>query len=126
MRGQFFGYLGIALLLIFLLYLVWLVIAALWSIVSDILTQRELDELAEEYAERRKLRKAEEAVRLKNDCEHVFSDPLGALPDNVCMHCGLAKVRPMSKCDHVWRILPDPVPASECEKCGERFCRVEV
>lgn len=126
MRGQFFGYLAIGLVLLFSIYLVWLVLAAFWSVFSDMLNNRELDQLADEYAGRRKERMAENSVRLENGCSHVFNDPLGALPNDVCMRCGLAKERPLTKCDHVWRILPDPIPSSECEKCGERFCRTET
>jgi hypothetical protein len=125
MRGQFFGYLAIGLVALLVLYLCWLVLAAIWSVIADMMTNRELNELADEYAMRRKERSQEDATRLENGCDHSFGDALGALPDNVCVNCGLEEKRPLTKCDHVWRILPDAIPSSECEKCGERFCRVE-
>ena len=126
MRGTFFGYLGMLLVGMLVLYCLWLVLYAFWSVFAEWRTNRELDGLAKEYSEKRAERRVEEAGRLSNGCEHDFSHPLGALPLNVCQHCGLAKERPLGGCDHIWRVRPDPIPSSACEKCGVRFPLVDV
>ncbi len=125
MRGTFFAYLGLSLLSLLALYGAWLVLHAFWTVLSDLWQQRELDALAAEYMRKRDDRKHELATRLDNGCQHVFNDPLGALPVDVCVHCGLATERPLGSCDHVWRILEGPIPRSECEKCGDLYCSVQ-
>ncbi len=121
MRGQFFAYLGMGLLCLIFFYCVWLVLRALWSVIADTLENREMDQLANEYIERRESRRIEEADRLDNGCEHEYGHILHALPDEVCNRCGLARERPLGACDHVWRVLPGVIPESECELCGKKY-----
>ncbi len=125
MRGTFFAYLGAALLALILLYCVFLVLKSFWTVFSDARSNHELDQLAKEYTERRKRRKQEEGERLNNGCQHEYGHPLSALPDDVCLHCGLARVRPPGDCDHVWRVVQDVIPSSQCELCGKRYSTVE-
>ncbi len=126
MRGTFFAYLGILLVGLLLVYCVWAVFHALYSVVAEWRSNRELDGLAAEYSEKRRERLASEANRLENGCDHDFSHPLGALPPGACQHCGLEKEPPIGGCDHVWRVLPDPIPSSACEKCSRRFPKEEI
>jgi len=121
MRGTFFAYLGLALVGLLLIYLAWLVLAAIWSVFDEWMTSRELDSFAREYAEKRAERREADFGRLENGCDHDFSHPLGALPLNVCRHCGLGKDRPVGGCDHVWRVRADPIPSSACEKCSKPY-----
>lgn len=121
MRGQFFAYLGLGLLALILIYCVWLVLRACWSVIADALENREMDQLANEYLARREVRRREEEQRLNNGCEHEYGHFLGALPDDVCGKCGLARERPLGPCDHVWRIVPGVIPESECELCHKKY-----
>ena len=123
MRGTFFAYLGFALVGLIIAYFVFLVVKSFWTLFSDARTNRELDQLAQEYTERRKARRASESERLNNGCEHVYGHPLSALPDDACCKCGLMKDRPLGNCDHVWRVTSDVVPSSRCERCGETYAR---
>ena len=125
MRGQFFAYLGMGLVGLIILYCVFAVLKAVYSVIADMMQNRELDKLAAEYSRKRDERKAYESTRLENGCDHKYGDPLGALPAGVCNQCGLAKDRPTGACDHVWRILPGPVPESQCEKCQKKYSTVE-
>ena len=124
MRGQFFAYLGLGLVLLALTYCVYAVLRSLYMVFADAWQNRDLDRLAVEYAKKRDERRAYERTRLDNGCDHAYGDPLSALPDGVCNRCGLAKERPTGGCDHVWRILPGPIPESKCEKCGKKYSTV--
>lgn len=81
---------------------------------------RELDTIQAESESRREKRKQEAAARLENGCEHAFDSAFG-FPDGVCPKCGLAKTRPTGPCDHVWRRVPGPSPAAQCENCGKQY-----
>lgn len=121
MRGTFFLYLAVMLLALLLLYGIWVVLAAFWTMWREARSNRELDQLAVAYAERRARRREEDASRLNNGCQHEYGHVLGALPEDVCCKCGLARQRPEGGCDHVWRICPGAVPESQCELCGKRY-----
>ena len=125
MRGQFFAYLGLGLVALIIFYFIFAVCRAIYTVIADAWQNRELDKLAAEYAKKRDERKAYESTRLNNGCEHDYGDSLGALPDGVCRHCGLAKKRPIGSCDHVWKILPGPIPESHCVQCGKKYSTVE-
>lgn len=125
MRGQFFAYLGLGLVGLVVFYALYMFFRAVYSVFADAWTNRELDKLAKEYTEKRDERKAADAKRLDPNCKHLYGDALGALPPDVCRRCGKAKQRPKGACDHVWRILPGPIPSSRCEKCDKNYSTVE-
>ena len=124
MRGQFFLWLFIGLIALAILYFLFLVLKAFYVTLEEMWTNRELTKLADEYSERRRNREEEARQRLNNGCQHLFDDQAGALPPDVCCHCGLAKTKPDGDCDHVWRIVPGIIPRSKCEICEQEFCRI--
>ncbi len=121
MRSKFFLYLALFLIALIVLYFLWLVAKAIYTILFDIWNDRELARLADQLAARRQERRLASERRLKNGCDHEFDDVLGALPPDVCRKCGLARELPAGPCDHVWRIQPGIIPESRCERCGERY-----
>ena len=123
-RGAFFGLLAAGLVGLALTYCLVMVARAFWVVFTDIRDARELDQLAAEFAEKRRQTAVEDQARLNNGCDHVYEDQAGALPPNVCNRCGLAKKKPAGACDHVWRVLPGIVPQSQCEHCGKTYCTV--
>ena len=124
MRGTFFMWLGVGLVVLALAYFVIIVIRALYQTIVDMVRQRELDRLADEYSEKRDQRQREQQQRLDSGCQHEFDDLGGALPPGVCKHCGLAREKPRGDCDHRWKKLPGIIPQSHCTLCGETFSTV--
>ncbi len=82
-----------------------------------------LDAIQADAAARREQKRAQNAQRLNNGCQHVFGSGIGFPPDT-CAKCGLEAEKPAGACDHVWRRVDSPTPASACEKCGKTH-RVE-
>jgi hypothetical protein len=74
---------------------------------------------AEADSIRARRRQANEG-RLANGCAHAFHSGMG-FPPGVCLKCGLAQDKPLGDCDHVWRRVEGPIPASRCEKCGKEY-----
>lgn len=121
MRQNVFIFILIALVFGIVGYFVWMVLKAFYTVFDDVRTERQLNELATEYSDRRREKREAAALRMDNGCDHEYEDLLGAFPKNVCIKCGLNKELPPGPCDHVWRRMPSAVPGSECEKCGEIF-----
>ena len=124
MRGAFFMWLAVGLVGLIVAYFIWTVLYALFKTAVDIKTGRELDRLAEEYAEKRDQRQRDAVTRLETGCDHEFDDDGGALPPDVCRLCGIAKEKPPGKCDHRWKKLPGIIPQSQCAACGETYSPV--
>ena len=124
MRGAFFMWLGVGLVLLILGYFVIVVLKAFYEVAMDLRSRRELNQLAEEYANKRDQRQRESRARLDTGCAHVFDDDGGALPPDVCRICGMARVKPPGPCDHRWEKIPGIVPQSKCTLCGETFSTV--
>jgi hypothetical protein len=53
--------------------------------------------------QRREKKRLERQKRLDNGCEHSFDSGLGGFPPGVCPKCGIAREKPVGRCDHVWR-----------------------
>lgn len=121
MRRQVFIFILIALVVAIVLYFLWMVLRALYTVFDDVRTEKQLNQLATEYKDRRQERRDAAASRLENGCEHDYEDLLGAFPHDVCVKCGLAKEPPPGDCDHVWRRLSGAIPGSRCEKCGVEY-----
>ena len=124
MRAKFFLYLVVALLGLVVAYFVFMFLRAIYTVVSDYFTGRELDRLSVEFAEKREQQQREAQARLDNGCRHDFNDDGGAFPEDVCRLCGLAKTKPEGDCDHVWRRSPGIIPKSACEKCKATYSSV--
>ena len=91
----------------------------LYSAFDDWRELRQLDEIAADQKAIREQRSKDNQIRLDNGCNHVFDEGAG-FPPGVCPKCGLAKEKPPGECDHLWRRVDGPVPASRCEKCGKQ------
>jgi hypothetical protein len=89
----------------------------LYSAFDDWRELRQLDEIRTDQKAIREQRDRENLARLDNGCDHAFDEGTG-FPSGVCPKCGLAREKPPGECDHVWRRVDGPVPASSCEKCG--------
>ena len=124
-RGSFFGLLLLGLLGLVVAYFIFMVIRSFVTIFSDMMTNRDLDRLAQEFSQKRKESAAAAERRLNNGCEHSFDDQGGALPPDVCSKCGIARTKPADECDHVWRVMPGVIPQSQCEQCGTKFNSVK-
>ena len=118
MRQNLFIFIFISLVFGLVGYFMWMVLRAFYSIFDDVRTEKQLDDLATEYQDRRRERREAAAVRLENGCEHDYGDLLGAFAKDVCVKCGLSKEPPPGECDHHWQRVPGPIPGSRCEKCG--------
>ena len=92
----------------------------LYSLYEDKKELKNLDAIAAESAARREQRRQENDTRLENGCQHTFETGMG-FPPGVCPKCGLAKERPVGDCDHVWRRVEAPMPASSCVLCGKTY-----
>ena len=122
--AKFFFYLALGLLGLLALYFLWLVLKAFYSIIVDFQVNRDLDQLADELAAKRRERRERERQRLNNGCDHQFDDALGALPPNVCRKCGIERDPPSGDCDHRWKVQPGIVPESVCAKCGKVYSKI--
>jgi hypothetical protein len=92
------------------------------SVFDDWRELRQLDAIrAESEAIRAQLQQLNQD-RLDIGCDHDFGGGVG-FPPGVCPKCGLAQEKPKGDCDHVWRRLDGPVPASSCERCGKTYRR---
>ena len=87
-------WLGVGLVLLILGYFVIVVLKAFYQVAVDLKSRRELNQLAEEYADKRDQRQREADERLNTGCNHVFDDDGGALPPDVCRICGMARIKP--------------------------------
>lgn len=124
MKAGFFLYLFLGLFAILAGYGVWVVLRAFYSIFADIRTNRELDALAEQLANKRREKRLLEQQRLSNGCQHEFDDSGTALPKDVCVKCGIAREIPNGPCDHRWQIQKGIIPESRCTRCGEHYSGV--
>jgi hypothetical protein len=120
MKQLFFSLVLLALPAAVLIALVYSAGRYLFSLFQDWREVKRLDVIAAESAARREQRRQENTTRLENGCQHAFDTGMG-FPSGVCPKCGLAKERPAGDCDHVWRRIDAPVPASSCEICGKTF-----
>lgn len=107
------------------LYFLWSLLRACWSLYEDWRLGQDLDELERESEQRRLDREQAAAKRLDNGCDHDFDNSaFGAFPEGVCRKCGLANVRPPGFCDHVWRRKAGSEVGSICEKCGREHSSI--
>ncbi|MCA9165847.1 MAG: hypothetical protein R3C99_03195 [Pirellulaceae bacterium] len=125
MKEYFLFIVGGMLIGALVLYFVWSVLRAFWSLFEDWRLYQELDELERDADQRKAALERNAAARLDNGCEHDFDDSaFGAFPDGVCRKCGLAKKRPPGFCDHVWRRKAGTEVGSICEKCGKEHSSI--
>ncbi len=120
MRQLFFFMLLLALPTAILAALLYSAGRYLYSLYEDKKELKQLDAIAAESAARREQRRRENANRLENGCQHTFDAGIG-FPPGVCPKCGLARERPPGDCDHVWRRVESPMPASSCVLCGKTY-----
>lgn len=99
-------------------YFLWCVLRSFHDMYEDYQLGKELAVLRKEASARQQERRAREQARLANGCQHHFDNCFGALPDEVCCRCGIARTKPSGSCDHQWKIVPGPVPGSQCTLCG--------
>lgn len=92
----------------------------LFSAFDDWRELRQLDGIKEEQDAIRARKREENKARLDNGCTHAFDSGSG-FPAGVCSKCGLAREKPSGECDHVWRRVDGPIPASSCENCGRQY-----
>lgn len=118
MRQNVFIFILIAIVVGIVGYFIWMVLRAFYSVYEDARSEKQLNELATEYQDRRRERREAAVARLDNGCEHDYEDLLGAFPKDVCAKCGIEKNIPPGDCDHQWERLPSAVPSSCCTKCG--------
>jgi hypothetical protein len=90
------------------------------SVFDDWRELRQLDDIRAESEAIRAAKGQRNQARLDNGCHHAFDTGLG-FPPGVCPKCGLEQEKPKGHCDHVWRRVDGPVPASKCESCGKQF-----
>jgi hypothetical protein len=93
----------------------------LWSLYQDVKLYRELNTIQAQSEQRREKKRLEQQKRLDNGCEHSFDSGLGGFPPGVCPKCGIAREKPVGRCDHVWRRKEGTAMGSYCEKCGKQY-----
>jgi hypothetical protein len=121
MRNAFF--LGVILVIpaALVVALLYSLVRFLWSLYQDVKLYRELNDIQSQSEARREKKRVEQQKRLDNGCEHTFDSALGGFPPGVCPKCGIAREKPVGRCDHLWRRKEGTVMGSYCEKCGKEY-----
>jgi hypothetical protein len=120
MRQWFFFVMVASVPVTILIWLLYSFAKYLYTVFEDRRELKELDAIQAETAARREQNRLENAQRLDNGCQHTFDTGSG-FPPGVCSKCGLEAHKPAGECDHVWRRVDAPTPASACAKCGKTY-----
>ena len=121
MREKLFQWIFIVVIVGAVLYFLMVFCKSMYHWWQDWRMTKSLNEMAVSFDDKRRVDRQKAADRLNNGCDHVYEDLLNAFPKDVCVHCGLARQRPLGECDHVWRRVPGAIPGSVCESCGKTY-----
>jgi hypothetical protein len=120
MREWFFFVLIASVPTAILIWLLYSFAKYLYTVYEEWRELKVLDAIQSESVVRREGDRLEDVQRLDNGCQHAFDTGSG-FPPGVCPKCGLEAKRPAGACDHVWRRVDGPSPASACAKCGKTY-----